>query len=77
MNVEIENKCPRCGEAVFVAPMHAGGIRQDPTSREDVRAYDLALGYQCTPCGWYVIQPESTKLSAADFLTAAIGVAAG
>lgn len=72
MNVEIADRCPRCGDAVYVAPMQAGGIQQDPPSPETIPAYNLALGYQCIPCDWYVIQPGSSRLSAADFLAAAI-----
>jgi hypothetical protein len=73
VNVEIESKCPRCGGAVYVAPMQAGGIQQSPKfSSETELVHDLALGYQCLPCDWFVIQPESNKLPVADFLAAAL-----
>lgn len=75
LNVEILNKCPKCGDPVLVAPMHAGGIRPDPKTGEDVLVHDLALGYQCLACDWYVIQPDSNKLSAAEFLAAVVGPA--
>ena len=75
MNVEVANRCPRCGDAVFVAPMHAGGLQPDPKSPDMIRAHDLALGYQCPSCAWYVIQPDSNTMSAADFLAAALGPA--
>lgn len=71
MNVEIANPCPRCAAPVFVAPMHAGGIL--PMSSGSALAYDLALGYQCVPCDWYVVQPVSSSLPAADFLAKAVG----
>ncbi|WP_433730795.1 hypothetical protein ACQP2Y_21035 [Actinoplanes sp. CA-051413] len=73
MNTEIAEKCPRCGGTVYVAPMQAGGIRKDPKSPEMILAHDLALGYQCIPCDWFVIQPASNKLPVADFLAAAVG----
>jgi hypothetical protein len=63
MTVEIANRCPRCGDAVHVAPMHTPSLDQP---------HDLALGYQCVPCDWYVVQPSSNKLTAADFLAAAL-----
>lgn len=62
MIVEIENKCPRCGSAVLVSPMFASGNTSIPS---------LALGYQCLPCDWFVIQPESSRMPAATFLVAA------
>lgn len=71
MNVEIANTCPRCDAPVLVAPMHAGGVR--PAQFGDTRAYDLALGYQCLSCDWYVVQPASNTMSAADFLGATVG----
>ena len=70
MPVEIANRCPRCSEPVYVAPMHAGSVLNLPNK---TLTHDLVLGYQCIPCDWFVIQPESNRLPTADFLAAAVG----
>ncbi len=73
MNVEIANKCPRCGGPVLVGPVHAGGVREQQVPLKGrVLAHDLALGYECLPCDWYVIQPEPNRMPVVDFLTAAL-----